>query len=277
VTNTPLTPEPPPPPPPPPGPPDYRPPAGQYPPPGPPPKKGKSKLLIGLLACGGLFIAVIILGLIIGAVAPKPTTSTTATAGPAVSQSQASTTTEPATTTTAAPDQPYSGSADQVVTLPGGLKDARLAVVSYQGARNFVVKALRSSGRDDLLVNTIGHYSGTVAVNFDGAGVDGFEITASGPWTLTLRDLTAARELPSSSGGSIDGTGDDVVLFRPAKRAPLAISCKACTGNFVVRAIGERADLLVNEIGAYGGTVLAPAGTVLLEVTATGAWSVTVQ
>lgn len=80
VTNT-----PPPSPNPPPDPQGYPPPApGQYPPnyqqpyqQGPPPKKGTSKALIGLLACGGLFVAFIILIAVVVAVAPKDTNTTT--------------------------------------------------------------------------------------------------------------------------------------------------------------------------------------------------------
>lgn len=240
--------------------------------------------MVGLLACGGLFVGVVILGLIGNAVAPPkdstaPTTATPNLPAAPDDAAEETTTTEAPATTTTIPDQPFAGNGDQVITLPAGLTDARLAVITYQGGRNFVVKALGSSGRDDLLVNTIGAYSGTVIVNLTGAGagVDGFEVGASGPWTLTLRDLSSARRLPAESGGRIDGTGDDAVVFTADGRTPLAISCGACSSNFVVRAIGKRANLLVNEIGAYDGTVLAPAETVMLEVNATGAWSITVQ
>lgn len=74
---------------PPPGPQNYQqPPPGyaQGPPPGypqgPPPKKGTSKLLIGLFACGGLFVAFIILITVIAAIGSNSNnTSTNATTG----------------------------------------------------------------------------------------------------------------------------------------------------------------------------------------------------
>jgi hypothetical protein len=50
------------------------------------------------------------------------------------------------------------------------------------------------------------------------------------------------------------------------------------TSNFVVYAYtSSGAELLVDEIGAYNGEVLLPAGTLLLEVTADGAWTVAPQ
>jgi hypothetical protein len=45
--------------------------------------------------------------------------------------------------------------------------------------------------------------------------------------------------------------------------------------NFVVRAWTDRRDLLVNEIGPYDGTVRSPTGTVVFEVNADGAWTLT--
>jgi hypothetical protein len=45
--------------------------------------------------------------------------------------------------------------------------------------------------------------------------------------------------------------------------------------NFAVWSFGEAGqDLLVNEIGSYSGEVLWPSGTLLVEITADGKWTI---
>ena len=46
-------------------------------------------------------------------------------------------------------------------------------------------------------------------------------------------------------------------------------------GNFAVWAYGDESALLVNDVGAYTGETLVPVGTVVLDVTANGLWSMT--
>ncbi len=46
-------------------------------------------------------------------------------------------------------------------------------------------------------------------------------------------------------------------------------------GNFTVWAYGGSADLLVNVIGAYSGTVVVPRDTQFLAITCNGSWSLT--
>ncbi len=56
------------------------PPPGGY---GPPPKKGRSPLLVGLIACGALFVLMIVALTIIAAVAPKDSATSTTVSGAA--------------------------------------------------------------------------------------------------------------------------------------------------------------------------------------------------
>lgn len=71
---------------------------------------------------------------------------------------------------------PVSGTGDDVVFLMTGTTKA---AISYQGERNFVVKTY--GDREDLAVNTIGSYEGTVKVPTPSF----VQVTASGPWTIT--------------------------------------------------------------------------------------------
>ncbi len=206
---------------------------------------------------------------------PPSSTTTSIATSTTTPASTTTTTTAPTTTTTAPPpttpppaaDLYYSGIGDQVLSLGQTIREARIATITHQGSSNFVVKALSPVGSDELLVNEIGSYTGTVPIAFaDGDQVDGFEINASGPWTITIKDLAKAPELANAAGTRFDGTGDNVVRFTTGSRQPLKVSCPGCQGNFVVTAYGRTRDLLVNEIGAYDGSVLVPGSNVVLEV-----------
>ena len=71
-----------------------------------------------------------------------------------------------------------SGHGDDVVLLTGSF---RKASITNKGGSNFVVQAYeRSSSVPNLAVNTIGGYSGTVAI--DGPAV--LAITSTGDWTV---------------------------------------------------------------------------------------------
>ncbi|MCB0005277.1 MAG: hypothetical protein KDE04_02460 [Anaerolineales bacterium] len=74
---------------------------------------------------------------------------------------------------------PYNGSGDDVLLLASHLRSGR-TTITHQGSRNFVVKAVDTSGRFDLVVNEIGNYSGTVLFR------DYFilEIRADGAWSI---------------------------------------------------------------------------------------------
>ncbi len=167
----------------------------------------------------------------------------------------------------------YSGSGDDVlrIDLPGGPDSAAIATIGYTGSSNFAIWALDGNlAQQGLLVNTIGAYNGTVLL--DEIGTAALEITASGPWTITLRPLLAAREF---EGASAAGSGDDVVIYR----GDAGIAAISYTGdsNFAVWSYGNRSDLLVNEIGAYTGNVRWPSGPAVIEISASGAWTIAVE
>lgn len=162
------------------------------------------------------------------------------------------------------------GTGDGLVTLPAGAK-AGIVTATYQGADNFSVTVLDASNQStgQLLVNTIGSYTGTTAYGFNtlGTGVT-LQVSGSGSWTVTISPVSAAPALPAS------GTGDGVFLYSGA--AARLSATHDGSANFAV--LEETDDpfhfgLLINEIGAYSGTVPLSAGPSVISITADGNWT----
>lgn len=164
------------------------------------------------------------------------------------------------------------GTGDSIVELPGSVG---MVTATHSGGRNFVIQVLDANNEStgDLLVNTIGAYSGQTAfgLNSFGEGVR-VQITADGAWSLTIAPLSAAPELAPA------GSGDAVFLYNGDAGA-LAATHEG-ERNFVV--IEETAELfsmglLVNTIGAYSGTVPLSSGPSVITVTADGSWTLAAQ
>jgi hypothetical protein len=182
----------------------------------------------------------------------------------------------PAPSKTATPIPPnvvYTGTGDSIVkiALPDGQGQFGLATVSYTGSDNFAVWSLDSNlAQQDLMVNTIGSYMGTVLFNAQlGRDASSIQVSASGPWTITLKSIRAADQI---TGTTASGSGDDVLIYRGAAD-PATITANG-SDNFAVWDYGSEDNLLVNEIGAYSGTVPFAAGPSLIAISATGAWNI---
>lgn len=165
------------------------------------------------------------------------------------------------------------GSGDSLLSLPEGATGG-IVTATHNGSRNFALSVLdaANSRTGDLLVNTIGAYSGTTAwgINALGEGAR-IQVTADGDWTITISPMGAAPLLASS------GSGDVVFLYDGSAGALTATHDG--TRNFVV--FEETAELfnmglLVNDIGPYSGTVPLSAGPSVITVNADGGWTLTV-
>jgi hypothetical protein len=203
------------------------------------------------------------------AVTVAPTT--TSPASTAAATTLPPVTTIPPTTTLPAPEPAvFRGQGSDVIPLGSSIEGALLARVSHNGNRNFIVVLLDEGGRRvDGIVNEIGSYSGTHAVNFDGRRSFSFiQIDADGSWELVLDRVASANVALTNSGSSFEGQGTDVVIFVADGPKTIQIQCPTCERNFIVTAWGESRRGLVNEIGAYSGRVLVPAGNLVLEVRA---------
>lgn len=166
-----------------------------------------------------------------------------------------------------------SGSGDDIVALPEGAT-AGIATASYTGSGNFAISVIDANNEStgELLVNTIGAYSGTTVygINALGDGVN-LKITASGPWELTLSPVSAAPALPES------GSGDGVYLY-DGDAASATIDYTGDSNFAVLEETGESLSfgLLVNEIGAYSGTVPVSAGPSVISITSSGDWTISI-
>ena len=195
-----------------------------------------------------------------------------------MADSSTTSSTEAATTTTTVPPfwEPFTvdGSGDNFFeyTVPNG--DAAVLEISHTGLSNFAVWTYDSDNEPlDLLVNTIGNYSGDRPVNFLVDETVAFlEITADGSWEVTAHDLAS---LPIQDQ-SASGVGDDVVVLNLT--SPQVTLTHNGESNFAIWAwTFDEVDLLVNEIGPYSGTVRSPnGGFVVYDITADGDWTVNV-
>ncbi|MGQ7786607.1 TM2 domain-containing protein [Nesterenkonia sp. K-15-9-6] len=163
-----------------------------------------------------------------------------------------------------------SGSGDAVISLPedgtGGIVTAE-----HSGSSNFALTVLDAQNQStaELLVNTIGQYSGSTAwgVMSLGDGVS-IQVSADGPWSITVEPFSAAEPMPGS------GSGDGVYLY-DGGAATLHVTHNG-QSNFVVT---EETDdlfnlgLLINEIGPYEGSVAIQEGPSLIVVQADGEWT----
>jgi hypothetical protein len=165
----------------------------------------------------------------------------------------------------------YTGTGDDVVSVAKPTDGAAILTFKCPACtENTVVK---TNGEDSLLVNTIGAYSGGHLIDSSsGSNTTEVTITAVGSWTLTLSDLDQSAQ---SSGKPISGKGD-TVLHITGNTTKAAIT-NTGNENFVVRTFpegGGSADLAVNTIGSYKGTV--PLATpAYVQISSNGAWTVT--
>jgi TM2 domain-containing membrane protein YozV len=162
------------------------------------------------------------------------------------------------------------GKGDNLITLPAGAK-AGIVVATHNGSHNFSLSVLDASNAStgELLVNTIGAYKGTTAYGFNALGTGAtIQATADGNWSISIAPVSAAPALVAS------GAGDGVFLYRGAA-GKLTASHDGAHNFTVSEETGEAFNygLLINEIGAYNGTVPLSAGPSVIVVGADGNWT----
>ena len=197
-----------------------------------------------------------------GAATPVPADESGATAAPAA-------TFKPIT---------LKGKGKKVAKFSIPVDSAAIAQLTHTGTSNFAVTSVASDGsQNDLLVNTIGKYKGTVLFDSgDNEHSVAFKVDADGSWTIVVKPVTNARAWDGTS--VVKGTGDDVLKVSPPPSGLVTLDLRyRGSDNFAVQAFSDSGvDLLANEIGNFSGQVLLPAGTVLIAVTADGGtWSMT--
>ncbi len=227
-----------------------------------------------------LIAAVATISIIAGGTNVSNTPSSPSTTAPATAQPSTpstATSSEAATPTPTHPTPPtvtYTGVGAKVLKI-NKTTGPMAVTITHRGSSNFAVTNLNASGSQiDLLVNTIGNYSGTRLIDTrEGQQTAALKIEADGSWSVTLKRVS---QMPTWDGtGTWTGKGDTVVLIKSGSFTGLDSVKITNSGksNFVVMAYGETQDLLVNKIGNYSGEQLMPSGTALLEIQSDGTWS----
>jgi hypothetical protein len=226
-----------------------------------------------------------------------PTETPAPTFTPAPTDTPAPTATPPATATSTEPPAPtpiptfppdfpvaFLGPGDKVLDItrwgPGVL-----AIIAAQPEDNFVVQSYDQNNElIDLLVNDIvGTYAGFKPINWNNQKASMLQVKANsvgGDWTITYLPIYAEQIATLNTPGTFDGAGDNVLRLNGFTLGTATITANQNDDNFVVQAYDQDLnylDLLVNEIGAYSGTVILPRGTAYLVFTAAGPWSIQVS
>ncbi|MFF4625264.1 hypothetical protein [Nonomuraea jabiensis] len=174
---------------------------------------------------------------------------------------------------TAHADKSHTGVGDQVLRLT---KSPGLLTLTHTGESNFIVTTVNSSGKQEqLLVNEIGPYKGTVLYNGDGTtkSIAAVQIKADGAWNAVFKPLSKAR---CWCAATLRGSGDQVLKLSPTRGLRTVTAAHSGESNFIVQSYtrpGSWGDLLFNEIGSYQGKAVLPAGTRLVTVKADGPWT----
>ena len=152
------------------------------------------------------------------------------------------------------------------------------SVLNIQSNSNAIVWSLDANlDNNDLLVNEIGNYQGVRLMDlafFSPQTSRYLDITATGPWTISVRSVTTVPTFDSNTAGR----GDRVLLYTgPARVMRLTHDGPS---NFIVwhhrnyLSASTDSDLVVNVIGPYNATRSFAAGPALIEITADGNWTI---
>lgn len=223
-----------------------------------------------------VILIIILLGIIGSASSGNKKSATTkANTNTAASSNAQPIKVEPVATPSAKPmgSKVYTGTGDDVVDIQK--PDNTTAIASFECTNCTENTVLKINGAEGLLVNTIGAYSGSHLIDaHDGSNTSQATITANGSWKLTISDITTATQV---NGQAVNGTGDTVLHI--TGNTTKATLTNTGDENFVVNVYPENggsADLAVNTIGAYKGTV--PLSTpAYVQIESNGNWTLTPQ
>lgn len=182
---------------------------------------------------------------------PSPTPTATATPSPSPAASPFLT-------------QTYSGSGNAF--QPYHVPDyAAIAKMTHGGSRNFIVYIRHPDGKRDLLINTIGSYTGTVLL-INGVGL---EVTSDSYWRVDIESLALADEWGWTIGKLI-GSSDNVLRVTPVSETTRTGRISIGSGFVAVWAYDAdgHGTLVYDEIGPNSKIVSYPPGTWLLEILA---------
>jgi hypothetical protein len=161
--------------------------------------------------------------------------------------------------------QTYTGTGSGLLAIDVPTNQAALMTFSTDDSTGGV-SVISDDTEVGTLVDTDGAYTGTHLIDEkDGQHTSTLDITANGSWTVTVGDIHTAPEDTS-------GYGDSVIWVSSGSQAAITHTGES---NFYIWAYStDSTDLLVNEIGAWTGTVTISTPA-LWDITADGAWAIT--
>lgn len=174
------------------------------------------------------------------------------------------------------------GTGPLAVDIPEGAQQA-LVTATHPGAGEFVVRLLDDDGEvaGYPLVETTGPYTGATAMGISAptaATPTTLDVVATGAWEVTLAPLGDAPRLTLP----VSGTGDAVFVVDGQSLTGSTAEIEYLvdhlgTGTIAItQHLGpNRRELLVNEMGEVQLEILMAGGPSLLEIRATGPWSLT--
>lgn len=201
----------------------------------------------------------------------------TATQAPSATQVPIDTQFPTATIASTAAPLVFTGSGDKVLDI-SNWTDTGLLYAKYTGGDNFIIQSYDSNGNPiDLLVNTIGAYEGVQLINYDTTQplTTRLQIKSSGPWNIEIRSTSTADKLVVP--GTFKGKGDDVIILNGGTPDLLDADSSQAQDNFIVYAFDPMPELIVNEIAPYTGENMLTSMTGILEIKATGPWTIKVR
>lgn len=168
----------------------------------------------------------------------------------------------------------YEGNGDDVIKIEKTEEGpVVLFIKGNEESRHFFVKGFDDNDNStELFVNTTDIYEG---ITLDPRGTTTLlEISRKGPWTIESRSVRSMRAIESP--GSIEGTGDEVLLV---EGNPSLAKIKGNSGerHFAVKSYDPDKDLLVNTTDAYEGTTRISKDAIIIEVTAIGEWTISLE
>ena len=230
-----------------------------------------------LWARGWIVLAAVVIGIgAIGALLPEQDDTADPLASPTTlgnSTTSSPPTTSPApftTTTTAFEPVTFSGSGNDTIEFEAPDDLASVLRISHSGEAAFSVTTYGGDAElIELIVDTEGAYEGTRAVNLVmGDLISSIEVVADGEWTITAMYLGALDRNVNEASGS-----GDTVLIMDITNPAMSIDYEDDTEFSVFMWTFQDQGYLINETGPIDATVAVPIGGVVLEVQATGDWS----
>jgi hypothetical protein len=165
----------------------------------------------------------------------------------------------------------YEGDGDDVIEIEAPEEGpVVLSITGNADARHFAVKGFDNQNNNTVLfVNTTDPYEG---ITLDPGGTTTLlEVSAAGPWTIESQSARSLRVLDTSD--QITGTGDEVILVN-GDAATVSVEGNAAERHFAVKGYNPYSYLIVNTTDQYSGKNRFEKDTLLLEITATGEWSI---